>query len=71
LTIDNTFTNTGEPGLLVGKIRKTTENSFSGYVKKSDSDKKIIRDVFGKGDKVFNSGNFLVHVLLKYKYNNN
>lgn len=57
----------GEPGLLVGKIRKTTENSFSGYVEKSASEKKIIKDVFSKGDKVFNSGNFLVHILFKNK----
>ncbi|XP_060863150.1 long-chain fatty acid transport protein 4-like isoform X1 [Metopolophium dirhodum] len=50
----------GEPGLLVGKIRKTTENSFSGYVEKSASEKKIIQDVFSKGDKVFNSGDVLI-----------
>ncbi|XP_022179377.1 long-chain fatty acid transport protein 4-like [Myzus persicae] len=50
----------GEPGLLVGKIRKTTENSFSGYVEKSASEKKIIKDVFSKGDKVFNSGDVLI-----------
>ncbi|VVC40326.1 Hypothetical protein CINCED_3A021573 [Cinara cedri] len=50
----------GEPGLLVGKIRKTTENSFSGYVEKSASEKKIIRDVFHKGDQAFNSGDVLI-----------
>lgn len=50
----------GEPGLLIGKIRKTTENSFSGYVEKSATEKKIIRDVFHKGDEVFNSGNFFI-----------
>ncbi|CAH1711812.1 unnamed protein product [Aphis gossypii] len=55
----------GEPGLLVGKIRKTTENSFSGYVEKSASEKKIIKDVFSKGDKVFNSGD----VLIRDEYN--
>jgi len=44
---------------LVGKIRKTTENSFSGYVEKSASEKKIIRDVFRKGDQAFNSGIFI------------
>jgi len=42
----------------VGKIRKTTLNSFSGYVEKSASEKKIIKDVFHKGDQAFNSGNF-------------
>lgn len=54
------YTLIGEPGLLVGKIRKTTENSFTGYVEKSASEKKIIRDVFRKGDQVFNSGNFFI-----------
>lgn len=52
---------TGEPGLLVGKIKKTTQSSFSGYVEKSASEKKIIRDVFHKGDEVFNSGNILIN----------
>lgn len=56
------FTLIGEPGLLVGKIRKTTENSFSGYVEQAASEKKIIRDVFSKGDKVFNSGNCLINI---------
>lgn len=65
----------GEPGLLVGKIRKTTINSFNGYVEKSATEKKIIRDVFYKGDEVFNSGNFyknifyvlnIIHLIITY-----
>jgi solute carrier family 27 fatty acid transporter 1/4 len=47
---------------LVGKIIKTTENSFSGYVEKSASEKKIIRNVFHKGDQAFNSGNVFVYI---------
>lgn len=39
------------------------ENSFSGYVQKSATEKKIIRNVFQKGDQVFNSGNFEINTL--------
>ncbi|XP_050433649.1 long-chain fatty acid transport protein 4-like [Adelges cooleyi] len=55
----------GEPGLLVSKIRKSTLNSFTGYVEKSATEKKMIRDVFQKGDCVFNSGD----VLIRDEYN--
>ncbi|KAL7295312.1 hypothetical protein TKK_0011343 [Trichogramma kaykai] len=51
----------GEPGVFVGKINpKKAVNDFSGYIDKKASEKKIIRDVFKKGDKVFNSGDILV-----------
>ena len=47
----------GESGVFVGKINpKKAVNDFSGYVDKKASEKKIIRDVFKKGDRVFNSG---------------
>ncbi|XP_008204870.1 long-chain fatty acid transport protein 4 [Nasonia vitripennis] len=51
----------GEPGVFVGKINpKKAVNDFSGYVDKKASEKKIIHDVFKKGDRVFNSGDLLV-----------
>ncbi|XP_046415422.1 long-chain fatty acid transport protein 4-like isoform X1 [Neodiprion fabricii] len=51
----------GEAGVFVGKINpKKAVNDFSGYVDKKASEKKIILDVFKKGDRVFNSGDILV-----------
>nr|CAB3266197.1 very long-chain acyl-CoA synthetase-like [Phallusia mammillata] len=50
---------TNEPGLLVGKIDKTFAiSSYTG--KKSLTEKKILRDVFKKGDSYFNTGDILV-----------
>lgn len=47
----------GEPGIFVGKINPAKAiSSFAGYVDKKASEKKILRDVFEKGDCVFNSG---------------
>ena len=47
----------GEPGVFVGKINPSKAvNDFSGYADKKESEKKIIHDVFKKGDRVFNSG---------------
>ncbi|KAK6618734.1 hypothetical protein RUM43_013125 [Polyplax serrata] len=51
----------GEPGMFVGKINpKKTINSFAGYADKEASEKKILRDVFSKGDQYYNSGDILV-----------
>ncbi|XP_053321112.1 long-chain fatty acid transport protein 2 [Spea bombifrons] len=48
----------GEPGLLIGKI--TSLNPFGGYAgNKSNTEKKILRDVFRKGDMYFNTGDLL------------
>lgn len=49
--------NPGETGAMVSTIR--TNNpllQFEGYLNKSETDKKIIRDVFCKGDSCFVSG---------------
>jgi solute carrier family 27 fatty acid transporter 1/4 len=47
----------GESGVFVGKIDpKKMITSFAGYVDKKASEKKILHDVFEKGDNVFNSG---------------
>ncbi|XP_043474759.1 long-chain fatty acid transport protein 4 [Leptopilina heterotoma] len=59
----------GEPGVFVGKINPNKAvNDFSGYADKKASEKKIIRDVFKKGDRVFNSGDILVMDELGYFY---
>lgn len=54
---------TGEPGVFVGKIIADDPiRAFLGYVDKTASEKKIVRDVFKHGDAAFLSGssiNFL------------
>jgi citronellyl-CoA synthetase len=47
----------GEPGLLLGKISKYTE--FEGYTSAEDTEKKILRDAFKKGDAWFNTGDLM------------
>ena len=59
----------GEPGIFVGKINpKKVVNDFSGYVDRKASEQKILRDVFKKGDRVFNSGDILVMDEFGYFY---
>lgn len=51
-----------EPGQLIGKINqhpKATEGNFTGYTDKKATEKKILRDVFKKGDMWFASGDIL------------
>lgn len=41
----------------MGKINpKKVVNDFCGYVDRTASEQKILRDVFKKGDRAFNSG---------------
>ena len=47
----------GEAGELLGKIKSTTP--FAGYTNKADSDKKLLHDVFAKGDSFFRTGDLL------------
>jgi hypothetical protein len=48
---------TGEPGVFVGKIIADDPiRAFLGYVDKTASEKKIVRDVFKHGDAAFLSG---------------
>lgn len=43
--------------MFVGKINpKKAHSAFSGYADKKASEKKVIHDVFVKGDSAFNSG---------------
>jgi citronellyl-CoA synthetase len=47
----------GEPGLLLGKITKSTE--FEGYTSAEATEQKILRDVFEEGDAWFNTGDLM------------
>ncbi|XP_061707046.1 long-chain fatty acid transport protein 4-like [Cydia pomonella] len=58
-----------EPGVFIGKISANNPaRAFLGYVDKSASDKKIVRDVFARGDSAFISGDILVADELGYLY---
>ncbi|RWS00074.1 long-chain fatty acid transport protein 1-like protein, partial [Leptotrombidium deliense] len=46
----------GGSGLFVGKIKDNPMQRFDGYVNRSESEKKVIKDVFKKGDSFFSSG---------------
>jgi fatty-acyl-CoA synthase len=47
----------GEPGLLLSKV--SNFQPFDGYTDKSASEKKLVRDVFKKGDVWFNTGDLM------------
>lgn len=47
----------GEPGVFIGKIIPSNPaRAFLGYVNEKESKKKIVTDVFVKGDSAFLSG---------------
>jgi fatty-acyl-CoA synthase len=56
----------GEVGEAIGKI--VIEGSFEGYVDKAATKKKILTDVFEKGDQYFRSGDLLSKDELGYVY---
>ncbi|CAH1365871.1 unnamed protein product [Tenebrio molitor] len=59
----------GEPGVFIGIVNpKKTVNDFSGYADKKATEKKLIDNVFRKGDLYFNSGDILVQDELGYYY---
>ncbi|XP_034257009.1 long-chain fatty acid transport protein 4-like [Thrips palmi] len=59
----------GQTGVFVGKINpKKAHSAFSGYADKKASEKKVIKDVFVKGDSAFNSGDILVMDEFGYFY---
>ncbi|KAF8373663.1 hypothetical protein PRIPAC_80092 [Pristionchus pacificus] len=61
--------NPGETGEMVGVINnKDLMQRFDGYVGKEETNKKIYRDVFKKGDQVFASGDVLHWDELGYLY---
>jgi acyl-CoA synthetase (AMP-forming)/AMP-acid ligase II len=47
----------GEPGVLLGRIRRHAE--FDGYHDKAASESKVVRDAFDTGDAWFNTGDLL------------
>lgn len=58
-----------EPGVFVGKIiPNNPSRAFLGYVDQKASEKKIVRDVFKKGDSAFISGDILIADELGYLY---
>ncbi|KAF5291935.1 hypothetical protein FQA39_LY14167 [Lamprigera yunnana] len=50
-----------EPGIVITRISENrVHQNFKGYLNSSDTNKKIIKNVFKYGDKYFNSGDILV-----------
>lgn len=61
----------GEPGVFIGKIiPNDPSRAFLGYVDKSASKKKIVYDVFTKGDSAFISGR-TIYLYWKINWFNN
>lgn len=56
----------GEPGLAVGKIMKA--NQIARYVNQEETSKKIVHDIFKKGDSYFLTGDLLVMDEYGYVY---
>ena len=48
-----------EAGELIGRIDAASPSDFSGYQDKEATEKKILRDVFEKGDAWFRSGDLM------------
>lgn len=58
---------TNEPGIFIGKInKKKPVNDFAGYTDIQATKKKVLENVFQKGDVFFNSGDVLVMDELGY-----
>ncbi|XP_063838760.1 long-chain fatty acid transport protein 4-like isoform X1 [Ostrinia nubilalis] len=58
-----------EPGMFIGLIAQgNASREYHGYVDKTDSNKKLVRDVFQKGDAAFVSGDILVADELGYLF---
>jgi citronellyl-CoA synthetase len=55
---------TGEAGLLLGEI--TDETPFVGYTDEEETESKILRDVFEKGDAWFDTGDLLRDIGFKH-----
>ncbi|GBP23086.1 Long-chain fatty acid transport protein 4 [Eumeta japonica] len=58
-----------EPGVFIGKINPNNPaRAYLGYVDKAASDKKVVHDVFTRGDSAFISGDILEADELGYLY---
>jgi fatty-acyl-CoA synthase len=51
--------NAGEVGEAIGEITDEPGRNFEGYTKSSETEKKILRDVFKKGDAWFRTGDLM------------
>jgi fatty-acyl-CoA synthase len=49
----------GEIGEAIGQIADDTRHAFSGYADRAESEKKILRDVFVRGDRWFRTGDLM------------
>ncbi len=49
----------GEVGEAIGQIGDDTRHAFSGYADRAESEKKILRDVFVRGDRWFRTGDLM------------
>ena len=49
----------GQTGECIGQIGGDARSEYAGYVDKAASDKKILRDVFEKGDRWFSTGDLM------------
>jgi fatty-acyl-CoA synthase len=58
----------GEPGEAIGEIKSEPGRSFEGYTQRSDTQKKILTDVFAKGDRWFRTGDLMRRDELGYFY---
>ncbi|XP_035739429.1 long-chain fatty acid transport protein 4-like [Vespa mandarinia] len=62
-------TEINEPGMLIGLIKQgNVEREFNGYLDKEASRKKVVENVFCKGDKAFLSGDILIQDEFGYFY---
>jgi fatty-acyl-CoA synthase len=48
-----------EVGEVIGRISAEPGRTFDGYTKKTDTEKKVLRDVFEKGDSWFRTGDLM------------
>lgn len=58
----------GEVGEAIGKITSEPRTSFEGYTKGADTQKKILTDVFEKGDRWFRTGDLMKRDAQGYFY---
>ena len=56
-SLNQIFYSIDEPGVFIGKIKPNNPvRAFLGYVDEKASEKKVVYDVFTKGDSAFLSG---------------
>jgi fatty-acyl-CoA synthase len=58
----------GEAGECIGRIEEGPGKTFDGYTKAADTQKKVLTDVFARGDRWFRTGDLMKHDALGYFY---